>query len=152
MPHLHIKSTEPVSCHPWMTTVANQKRITLVPLWNAQKQICHYILNKITFTCYLPNKMSASWDARCEDESGNSAGMLWRVGKHRGINEQTGNWAKREKNISSDRWHTFSALFLHKTNDKTPCKLCRIEESNLTLFMSVVSQLINVLHSDVQSM
>lgn len=60
MPHLHTKPQEPVSCHVRMTTEANQKSIALVPLWNAQKQICHFILNKITFTWYPPHKMSTS--------------------------------------------------------------------------------------------
>lgn len=39
--------------------------------------------------------MSTSQDARCEDERVNSVGMLWRAGKQSGINEQTGNGAKR---------------------------------------------------------
>lgn len=57
--------------------------------------------------------MSAFPDARCEDESGNSAVLLGRVGKHTGTDgkkEERAKKKKRERNISSDRWHTFSAL------------------------------------------
>lgn len=76
--------------------------------------------------------MSAFWDASCEDESGNSAVMLGRVGKHRGSKEHTEK-QKKERNITSDRWHTFSALFLPETDNKTPCKWCKLEGNNLML-------------------
>lgn len=46
MPHLHIKSTKPVSCHHWMTASGNQRHITLITLWNTQIHIWHYILTK----------------------------------------------------------------------------------------------------------
>ena len=41
--------------------------------------------------------MSAFRDASCEDESGNSAVMLGRVGKHIGAKEHTGKQKKGEK-------------------------------------------------------
>lgn len=51
--------------------------------------------------------MSAFRDARCEDESGNSACYAGEGGKtqrHKGANKEV---SKKERNIASDRWHTF---------------------------------------------
>ena len=47
MLHLYTKRTEPVSCQPWMTTVANQRRVTLVTMYETQKTCL--TLSKITF-------------------------------------------------------------------------------------------------------
>lgn len=71
--------------------------------------------------------MSAFWDAGCEDESG-----YGKTQKHKGANREG---SKNDRNISSDRWHTFFALFLPETDNKTPHKWCKREENNLTLFI-----------------
>lgn len=64
--------------------------------------------------------MSAFRDSRCEDESGNLAVILRRVEKHIGTKEQGSE--QKERNISSDRWPTFPALFLPEPDNNTPGK------------------------------
>lgn len=119
-----------------MTSVVNQKHIALVPLCNTQKQICHYILNKITFTWYLPKKKKKNacflrcWAWRWKWQFCWYAAETGKTQRHKRVNRKL---SKTEKNISSDSRHTFSA----QTNDKTRCKWCGIDENNLTLFMSV---------------
>lgn len=95
-----------------------------------QPQICHLILNKITFTRLPSHKTSASSHQRCEDESANSVGMLWRVGKHGSVNEPTGSGAANRRDV----YHlTVGILWLQRfippVNDETHCELCSEEES-----------------------
>lgn len=131
MPHLHTEAQKQFAVIRGMTTEANQKRTaTCTFVQHARKkksQICHLILNKITFTQLPPHKMSASSRARCEDESANSVGMLLRAGKHGGINEPTGRRATKRRDV----YHLAVGIlslqrFIPPANDETHCELLNV--------------------------
>lgn len=111
-----------------------KRALQLVLLCNThakkKTQICHLILNKITFTRLPSHKTSASSHRRCEDESANSVGMLWRAGKHGSVNEPTGSGATKRRDV----YHLAVGIlwlqrFIPPVNDETHCELCSKEES-----------------------
>lgn len=116
-----------------MTTEKNQKSTatcTFVQHACKKTQICHLILNKITFTRLPSHKTSASSHRRCEDESANSVGLLWRVGKHGRVNEPAGSGATKRRDV----YHLAVGIlwlqrFIPAANDETHCELCRKEKS-----------------------
>lgn len=140
-PYPHTAAQNQFAVISRMTTEENQKRSATCTLVQhamqktkqkpAPPQICHLILNKITFTRLpLHKKTSASSHRRCEDESANSVGMLWRVGKHGSVNEPTGSGATERRHVC----HLAVSLlwlqrFIPPVNDETRCELCRKEES-----------------------
>lgn len=124
--------TSSLSSAEWqLKQIKRAQQLVLLCNTHAKKpQICHLILNKITFTRLPSHKTSASSHRRCEDESANSVGMLWRVGKHGSVNEPTGSGATKRRDV----YHLAVGIlwlqrFIPPVNDETHYELCRKEES-----------------------
>lgn len=104
-----------------------------------KKQICHRVLNKITFTRLPLHTMSASSHGRCEDESASSVGMLWRAGKHGGINEPTGSGeGGRRAAYHLAVGGLWLQRFIPPANDETHCEIMEEGRKPCRSFASVV--------------